>query len=248
MSDRTQLLAAALATILAVALTALELPIPLIRALVGAPLILLLPGYALVRAVRPAGGLQPGEGLTAAVGLSLTLTILVGTLLHWSPWGVRALPAALILGGITLAGIAGALARAGAGAPGRALPPLRPSQQARLGLALAVGCGAILVAYLGAMQQPRPGFTQLWALPAPGVADTYELGMWSQEAAPVRFRLTVNQGEQILQQWEPITLRPGEAWRIAYTLSGAPTAEVRLYRIDEPQTPYRHVKIGITRP
>jgi hypothetical protein len=82
-------------------------PFIYLRHLTGVLSVILLPGAALVDFLYPQGDdLEPIQRLIYSIGLSLTLTTLVGFVLHYTQEGIRAstaiLSLALITTGITL--------------------------------------------------------------------------------------------------------------------------------------------------
>jgi uncharacterized membrane protein len=85
------------------------MPNPL-RVLLGVPLLLFWPGFAVVRAVLPRGTLSRGEMLLAGLGVSMALSVCAAVLLGASV-GLSGLALAAFLGGITVAASAGAWSR-----------------------------------------------------------------------------------------------------------------------------------------
>lgn|GEM_PF-381428 len=64
--------------------------VTIMRHVLGAILVLFLPGYSLIEALYPAEeDLSPLERLALSIGLSLAIVPLAGLLLNYSPWGVR---------------------------------------------------------------------------------------------------------------------------------------------------------------
>ncbi|AKB76637.1 hypothetical protein MSHOH_0154 [Methanosarcina horonobensis HB-1 = JCM 15518] len=64
-----------------------------IRNIVGLPLVLFLPGYALIAALFPAKSDLDGIERTAlSFGLSIAVVPLIGLGLNYTPWGIRLLP------------------------------------------------------------------------------------------------------------------------------------------------------------
>jgi uncharacterized membrane protein len=98
---------------------------PVARALLALPLVLVLPGYALVAAAFPEAGRSLAERLLYGVGLSLAVAALGGFALNLTPWGLRAEAWATLLGGIALAACAIAWARRRRGDAAPELPTTR---------------------------------------------------------------------------------------------------------------------------
>lgn len=97
-----------------------------LRVVLGLPLVLFLPGYALVAALFPEEGSGPGttdtdesdtdaasqeqdrdgidgiERVALSFGLSIAVTPLIGLVLNFTPWGIRLVPILVGVGGFTL--------------------------------------------------------------------------------------------------------------------------------------------------
>lgn len=74
-----------------------------VRIALGVPMVLLLPGFALVHALVPAAQLSRSELLPASVGASLAMTACACVLLGATPVGLSRESLALLLGGGTMA-------------------------------------------------------------------------------------------------------------------------------------------------
>ncbi|MFC1944193.1 DUF1616 domain-containing protein [Chloroflexota bacterium] len=74
---------------LAAVLAVLAVPLSWLRLVLGFPLLVLLPGYALVAALFPRKDvLSPVERVSLSLGLSIAATVLIGLGLGYSPWGI----------------------------------------------------------------------------------------------------------------------------------------------------------------
>ena len=74
-----------------------------IRAVVGFPLVLFLPGYSLVSALFPRSDELDGiERIALSVGLSICIVVFIGLALNYTPWGIRLGPILLALSSFTL--------------------------------------------------------------------------------------------------------------------------------------------------
>ena len=213
-----------------------------IGVLLGLPLALALPGYALLAAGSPGGSLSPAERLGLSVGASIATCALGGLLLDATPWGLRGASWALLLGSVTLVGCAVAAARrqnmtVGWPSP-RALA--RPLDAALCGLAAVITAAALLVAMRGAAAAPDAGFTQLWMLPAD---NRVRIGIQSMEEEPASYDLELLAENQVARRWSAIELRPGEHWEAQETLPDGRPVEARLYRHGEPGALYRRVTL-----
>jgi uncharacterized membrane protein len=230
--------------------------IGLARAIVGVPLVLFAPGYALVAAAFPASRLGTIERLLFSLGASLALAGLIGLLLHWTALGMRPVAWAVALGNLTLvASLIALIRRWRQSAVDTVQPsPLSGFRVARmtlvesglLGLATLLVVSALLIARDGAIRQRATGFTQLWVLPDRAAqADSVRLGVSNRESDDVGYRLLVTASGTIIGSWPRITLSPDEQWETTVALPTAlpvaTTVEAVLYRLDAPETTYRRV-------
>jgi len=78
-----------------------------LRAVVGFPLVLFLPGYSLVSALFPGKDeLDLLERIALSIGLSICVVVFIGLTLNCTPWGIRLGPILLALSAFTLIGTA----------------------------------------------------------------------------------------------------------------------------------------------
>jgi uncharacterized membrane protein len=78
----------------------------------GGLLVLFLPGYSLVQLLySKRKELDDLTRLALSIGLSLAIVPLVGLVLNYTPFGIRLLPVAISLGGLTIVLLIGALQR-----------------------------------------------------------------------------------------------------------------------------------------
>ncbi|MFX0079051.1 MAG: DUF1616 domain-containing protein [Candidatus Hermodarchaeota archaeon] len=81
-------------------------PIVVLRWIFGGLLLVLVPGFAFVRALFPFERfIDRWERLALSCGLSIALAVLVGFGLNFTPWGITLVPTAIVLTGITLVSI-----------------------------------------------------------------------------------------------------------------------------------------------
>ena len=218
----------------------------------------MLPGYALTASVFPRRSLGAVECLVFSLGLSLVIVVLGGLVLNWTPFGLRASSWSVLLGSITLGACVVALARRrGQSIPAAGLSGIKGigltfRQGLLLGLAVVIMCGAIAVSNIGAAQQPFPGFTQLWILPAGGAdpKNAVHLGVSNMESTAMEYRLAVNVDRKVVRVWPSIDLKPNEKWQTTLVLPqtahiGALRVEAVLYRTNAPTTIYRHVVLWL---
>ncbi len=74
-----------------------------LRTVLGLPMVLFLPGYALIAALFPAKDDLDGiERVALSFGLSIAVVPLIGLALNYTPWGIRLLPILICLSVFTL--------------------------------------------------------------------------------------------------------------------------------------------------
>lgn len=218
----------------------------ILRALAGLLLIFILPGYVLTALAFPRQLPRPVESFVYTVGLSLAVTILGGLVLNATQWGLQNQSWTVFLGVFTLAvGLVAWLRRQGQfrAQPIRRPMTLNPTTPVLMGLAVIVTISALMLARSGAENTPTPGFTQFWMLP--GNRGSVRLGVKNEEITTLSYQLVVSGGEQIIQQWTTITIKPGETWEAALPLPDTPFEKIdaQLYRIDALQTVYRKASL-----
>lgn len=220
--------------------------------LLALPFVLILPGYVITGAVFPRGALGSIERLTVSLGLSLSVTVLGGVALNWTPWGLQPESWAVLLGGITV--IAGGVTlvhyrRFYNGVAIRPRVPLRPREGVLLALAAVLALGALGIARVGASTQQTPGFTQLWMLPSAGAGSgTVSLGVKNMEGVALTYRLQLLAGGTTIREWEAIELTPGGEWGTTVQIPSIQPddaeVEARIVREDVPGIIYRQVKLS----
>lgn len=212
---RWQLLVAALATCASLGV-AVGLPPSMVlpRAVAAFALVAFLPGFALVAALFPTRRIGAAPRTALVLGLSLTISILVGLGLAVTPEGVKPPPYAIALSALTLLLLGAAFGRSGRSVRRRA--PLRaPSfRQAMLvALAVLITVLAVVVDLRGAGARNRTNdLAELWLQPvARGAASTI-VGVKNLSQAPKRFQLKVEYGTTQVASWPDLRLRPHQTW------------------------------------
>ena len=224
-----------------------------IRVFVVFPLVFFLPGFALLDLFFPSRTLNPTARVMFSIGLSMAITLLGGFLLHQTAGGLNRSNWAVLLGGVTLAFEMGAYTRqllirpvhAPTGDTGTGLQ-LSLHQLALFVLAVAVVVSAIYLARQSEANRDEPGFTQLWAVPVEGSPLLVDLGIRNMEGGPMRFRLQVRHGGQLIDNRPLIVLEDEQTWQTTLRLSPARTGpiEALLYRLDQPDQVYRRVLLN----
>lgn len=229
----------------------IDVRMPLFRLIVGVPLVLMVPGYALMAACT---GQMPGwaERVGLSLGLSLVVAVLGGFVLYLLPWEIEARSWALLLGSITLgsSGIALRRRRAYPVVPTGAITGrISRRQGVLLGLAALICVGAVGVARLGVTVQ-HTSFTQFWMLPiSADDVPSVQLGIQSWELTQAQYRLQVTVGTRVIQEWTAIDLAPGQQWETVLEVSGvqdsAEPVVASLYRQDNPTIMYRQAVVWV---
>jgi uncharacterized membrane protein len=211
-------------------------------------LVFILPGYALTLALLPKGKLGMVERLLLAVGASLATAILGGLVLNQTPWGLQTSSWIVLLSATSL--MAGMVAWVRKEQPplAAATRPIRFTLQqgSLLILAVLVVGVALNLNYRPAPQQGFQGYTLLWMLPAKASSqDVVRLGVNSKEFTKTTYSLQVKVDGQVAYEWPSIELQPNGQWEDRIKLSSeqlaSSTVEAALYRLDTPESVYRHV-------
>jgi uncharacterized membrane protein len=229
----------------------------LIGVVLAVPLVFLAPGYLITETLFPNRALEPVQRLVFTLALSIAFTIFGGFLLNLFPAGLRMLPWTLWLGALTTIFTLLAFLRRQR-APQPAEQRVQP-QRIRVpfatfilfGMAALVIGLSVLYSVVGAEQQPHPGFTNLWIVPATQGSNTcaVSIGIQSFELAPTSYRVVVTGNKDQLANWTPISLVPEQQWVQLEPISvGNNTSMVilvQLYRLDKPAVVYRHTDLTL---
>ncbi len=117
------------------------------------------------------------------------------------------------------------------------------------GLAFAVFLTGIVIAVNGAIaQQTSSPVTQLWMLPDKNAPTTLRLGIHTEAAQPMEYRLALSINGTSYSSWDPIFLTSTDTWEVSVTMPAPAPGDVEqveadLYRADHPDTILRHVSI-----
>ncbi len=224
--------------------------IPLLRVLSALPLVLILPGYAVMMACFPRRFWGPVEQAGISLGLSVAIVILLGLALYWMNILLVTATWAIGLAAITLVACGIAWRRrpvaARQGFEVNLAINLGLRDLVLLGLAIAVVAVALSIARLPSPPGTVSGYTSLWLVPANADNNAdYQVGITSQEFVPLTYHLQVTANGQIVKDWPELRLAPGGTWTSSITLSGEQvitgTVEATLYRLDNPTAVYRQV-------
>jgi uncharacterized membrane protein len=215
----------------------------------GLLMALVLPGYALTTALLPS--MDRPTLLLCSLGLSLSIDIVGGLVLHLTPWGMQPASWAVWLSGVIFSGCLIATFKrrvkiVSTFAVEDIMPPLTPETVLTFGLAVSIMAVAIGTAWTSA-QQADMSFTQLWVLPV-NKDETYSLqiGIRNEEKKAEHYDVYVESNGRRLEEWQTIKLGPGEQWTVQLALSNRPTHRIwiLLYRLEEPNEAYRTVQVS----
>jgi hypothetical protein len=217
------------------------------RTALGAPLLLLWPGYALTAALFPRWTLGWIERVIFSLGLSLMSGIIGAVVLNFTAWGLTA-PAWTVLGaGVTLAAsLVAAWRRRQLSADKPVLPTIAGGHLALMAVAALMTVGAVGLSRAQLYRPDAQGYTMLWLVQDnESGPPQLRLGVRSAELTTQSYRLELTAGGVMVAEWPSFSVAPGQTWETTTLLAGLPEAnkllEARLYRNDEPGTLYRRV-------
>jgi len=222
-----------------------------IRVLVGLPLALMLPGFALASVAFP-DSIGWVERLSVSLALSIALCIVGGLALNWTV-GITKVSWVLYLVLMTIAGaIPGKWRWRGgeretAGLVTRLRTARVPVRVALLAFcSFSVAVAAVSIARTALPAKGIDGYTALWLVPAEAPLDAVHIGVSSSELRTTSYLLELRASGELLMS-QPLTLRTGQEWDATVDVSGVPAGrrsfEGALYRRDAPATPYRRVTL-----
>lgn len=219
-----------------------------IRIILAIPMVFVVPGYAVVSALFPKTTFTFAEQILLSVGASITLTILGGFTLYWTPWGLQAVAWVILLACITYTASAISLVqrnKRGAFFSQRKHLAISSMQVFGIGAASLIFVGAIAIARTPVSASNVSGYSQLWMLPVNYTQRDVKLGLRSEEFTDVQYRLEVRVGDTLIREWPLIKLQPDQQWEVDLELpvvhSVGRDVEAQLYRLDKPDTVYRRV-------
>jgi hypothetical protein len=218
-------------------------------------LVMVLPGYAVFKA------LLPGEADTItqavySVGLSPAIALISGLILHWTV-GLYANHWILLLSGITLVASLFAFVRVVLHQPLIPEPDITaPSeinwrQIVTFGMGIVVAAVAVNMAHTSAVaQDEQVQFTQLWTY-KDKASGMIKIGLRNGEGQPMSYRvMAFDDGITLLGRWTP-TVEPDATWELKLSIPptiDTNTVRVMLYREDYPTEIYRHTKLWLRQP
>lgn len=230
--------------------------LPVIGIILALPLVFFFPGYALIETLFPRQSFDRVYYFVLSLGLSLVIDILGGFILNMVPGGLQAKSWAVFLGALTafFSLLAVFLHRK------RPVDEIQAPKNRLalheyilLGLSIVVVILSLQYSVTDAIQQPRPGFTQLWIFPSSHAQQTcaIDLGMQSFEANSVTYKVSVLVNGVQVKRWSTVVLAPQEKWDhqvpISVVLNSSMFVKAVLYRLDKPGVVYREVHLTLRR-
>jgi len=215
-------------------------------------LVFFLPGYMILTAVFTTDLLGIPERIAYAVAISIATTALSGLLLDTTHWGLQPVAWVSLLTVITLTASVVAFLRISyvkynIDADMSAFS-VNFDDLIIMGLAGVVVVLALLVARVGAERVPSDQYTEFWMVPQDEAAPVMALGIRNQEQERVHYRLELKTRNNLINEWEMITLESGETWEERYPipLRYAATTYLKadLFRLDDPSRAYRQLTIN----
>jgi uncharacterized membrane protein len=249
-----------LLAVIAVALLSLAVavvsrgPNPALTA-VTLPLVVFLPGYALVALLLGERFLGFPERVALSLGVSIALTVMGGLLLHMLRIPLGAASWRIALAGLTVALAGYGLVRRARGdlAPVGPLAAQMTPREAFLFSAGALVIGLALgLSGLGIARAPGEPFTEFWALGEQvGSRSVVRVGLTNEEGLPMTYRVAVQAGDRLLAEWPEIRLGTAGQWEAEATVPEALLGQqitARAYRAEDPDDqPYRTARIYLDR-
>jgi uncharacterized membrane protein len=245
----TLLLAGILISIVVLGSTLKAFDIPLwARGILAFPFAFFLPGFILITVIAPRYEFRLPELVVLSIGLSIMVSIICTFLLNLTSLGISVESWSMLFGGLTIMGCMIGIVRvrlAGTDQATHMRLAVSFRQLFLFGLSGAILAVAWMVARTGASQISTSTFTQLWMLPQTDQANVIDVGIRNMESAPMRYRLTVQDENGLIQEWSEIKLAKGATWTASFTLpldTPPQKVEAWLYRLDQKDTePYRKV-------
>jgi uncharacterized membrane protein len=242
------------ATVMVAAFAALVVTLvpglPALRTPFAALLLLALPGYSLTAALFGGRAIDWPRRLLLTIGLSISLSVVVGLLLNQTPLGLRASSWSVALLAVTCVACAVAV-RLRREVP--SLPAVRRRRVPLPDLMFLLGAALLLFSAVALARTPLTaknvqGYTALWLLPGGGgETATVRVGIRSGELHTVSFRLVIRVGAKVAYERRLPAFQPGRQFEAIVRLGGAaggrrPTV-ASLYRQNSPGSVYRVARL-----
>lgn len=221
-----------------------------LRTLCGLPLVLFLPGYAILRAALPEAR-STLAGAAFAIGLSIVVTVFAGLALH----SLRAMnhvgwAFALCVITVVASCVACFRSRPIVANKARYWPRLRRRQALMLICAAVIATGAVVLARQGALARREFAYTEFWMVPTPQVGGSVTIGFKNAEERPSSYDVEVMLDDKVIAVWNSIPLQTGHSWTTELAIplghSGAKKAEAWLFKNGDRGLIYRRVWLAAT--
>jgi uncharacterized membrane protein len=215
-----------------------------LRAVLGLPLVTLLPGYVLSKFLF-GPRLAPVERLLMSLALTLSIDVLGGIALSIGPWGIHPRSWAVLLAGVTLALALVTLVLPSTRVRSDARIRWRPSRAFVPVMLVAIGCATVCAIAIAADRRATPppswvsGYTLFWILPQ--AQGRVEVGLESGELDTTTYRVELRSGGKTLARWSAADIAPSESWRKTVRIAGGQRVDAYLYRLGDSAHAYRHV-------
>jgi len=219
-----------------------------LREILSVP-ILILPGWAICRAIFGEEALGLPERLAISGCITIAVLVLVGLALNALPGGLDRVSWSWSLIAVTLVASGVTLVSRRSGTPitgGSHWPGIGTWLGALIALILMVA-GLALARHSAVKHDEATRFTQLWMLPGAS-AHVIDYGVTNSEGRPDRYALTatINGSHRALLRSGWFVLGPGKSrsGTISVPLHGSPTVILDLYKAGGPSgSPYRSTKL-----
>lgn len=227
--------------------------LPWFRTTLALPLVFVLPGYMLTEMLFYQRKIATSHRLLLTLGLSIVIVIISGILLNMLLPGLQSISWVICLSLITVMGtFIVAICRGKVAARAIRIKTLHIYEYFLFGLALGGIIFALQYAREGMVQQPHPGFTQFWILPAADTACAVRLGIHSFELRQVTYTVSVTANDVPVLVQFPHILKVDEQVERTVELptssqEGTINVRAQLYRLDKPGEVYRSVNIILKR-
>jgi hypothetical protein len=235
-------------------------PPALLTVLIGAPLALLAPGYALVLALFPRHTetrMRKSTRLMFSLGMSVVCNILLTLVLNFTAYGIHRVTLTAGLAAITLALSLIAIQR------GNALPPATRApeeagwkwptavQGSVAALSIAIAAGAFTLATREAQRVQTLDVLQLWMLPVPNQAPgTVSIGVRNINAATSDYLIALDRDGYVFERFEAVSAPAGSTWVVTKTLAatdiGRGPIVAQLYSASDPSVVLRRVQYALS--
>ena len=233
----------------AVAAAASALPHELValRLVLALPLVLLLPGYALARALLKLNEVRGTELFVVAMGLSIATTIFAALAMQALDIRLEETPWTIANAGVTvIAALVGT--RLGHAAtlrlPRAQVPHLREILALTAAVALIAGSAVLGFRPLNAPKGTQ-GQSPVWILPVHPATGFAEFGVINSETQTRRYTIQLLVAGKVRHTYGPIQLQPGGQWSASAVVGrGKPVTEVLLHYASAPK---RTVNYGALR-